>query len=1021
MKVRILFLLLTLVAPFYAMAQKYAVSGKVANAKTNSPVEFATAALLRSDSTVVGGVMTDAKGDFRIVARESGSYILRVSFMGFKSAFQNVQLTAQRPEINVGLVKITADDQVLGTAVVKSTIAKVEQKEDTTVFNAAAYRVPEGSTLEALVKQLPGVEVEDDGSVTWNGKKVKELLVNGKDFFKGDKGVAMKNLPTELVSRIKAYDKQSDYAAMTGIDDGEEKTVLDIMTKRQFNESLVSNIDLGYGTEERYTGKAFVSFFTDRSRVSAYGSLNNVNDKGFGSYRGMNRNNGLTAHKDAGIDFTWENDKEKRQAGKLELGGSVNYSHTTTDKISTTASETFLSSGRNSSFSNSHNFNGSSATNVNANFNLQWNPDSLTQIGFRPSYNFSESKNDGSSLTATFNEDPFSIANMFSPLDSIFADNANEDLEAITVNKNKRLSLGDSKSNAFNGELNIVRRLSDNGRNISLRASGSYNESESNAFSISNITYFNGMAPQYLNQYSNTPSKNWNYNVRLGYVEPITKNLFAEVRYTFGHKYNDSDRSRYNLEQIINDPEQVWNDPANYPIIGTLPSADELLNAVRDLQNSQYATYKYTDHTANIGLRYNTEAIRFNVGVDLNPEKTKMEYERPGQNIDTVITRNVFNVSPQVRFRYRFSPTTNLEIKYNGSPSQPSMTDLLAVVDNSNPLNITMGNPGLKPSWRNSLSAFYRTFNPQLLQGIGGGINFNQTKNAVSNLLIYDEATGVRYTRPQNINGNWDTRAFFMYNNSMGPEKNITLTNFTNLGYNNSVGYVSSFNSGDRVAPTAFMADDIHSYDDIFANANVEKNTTRSFNVKENLRLGYRNEWYDVGLLGRVNYNHARSELQDNNNMDTWNFSYGANANFNFSWGMSFSTDISMNSRRGFSDASMNTNEVLWNAQLTQSFLKNKAATVSLQFYDILQQQSNVSRTVNAMMRSDSWTNSINSYFMVHFIYKLNIFGGKKGAKEEHMDRPYGRPGYGGKGGYPGRGGYGHGGGYHGGGHGGRF
>ena len=288
----------------------------------------------------------------------------------------------------------------------------------------------------------------------------------------------------------------------------------------------------------------------------------------------------------------------------------------------------------------------------------------------------------------------------------------------------------------------------------------------------------------------------------------------------------------------------------------------------------------------------------------------------------------------------------------------------------------------------------------------------------MSNLLIYDEATGVRYNRPENINGNWDTRAFFMFNTGMGAEKNFTMSNFTNLGYRNSVGYVSSFTSGNSGLPNPTLDNgNVHSYDDIFANANVEKNTTRDFSVRENLRFAYRNDWFDVGLLGRVNYNHARSELQEKSNMDTWNFSYGANANFNFDWGMSFSTDISMSSRRGYSDASMNNNELLWNAQLAQSFLKNNAATISLQFYDILQQQSNVSRTVNAIMRSDSSTNAINSYFMVHFIYKLNIFGGKKTKAEDerHPGRPgYGHPG-GGKGGYPG------GGGYRGGGHGGRF
>lgn len=985
-------------------AQQLTVGGRVINTKTQEPVEYATAALLNMDSTKLAGAVTDASGTFQLKVNKEGNYILKVSFLGMGSSCRNVSLSKRQPVLEVGTISLASDGQTLGEAIIKGTLARVEQKEDTTLFNAGAYRVPVGSTLEALVKQLPGVEVADDGSITMNGKKVKELLVNGKDFFKGDTEVAMKNLPVDMVSKIQAYDKQSDYAKMTGVDDGEETPVLDIMTKRELKESLVSNLDLGYGTEDRYNGKFFITRSTDLSRVTAYGSMNNTNDNGYGGHRGWGGRSGLVTYKRAGIDFSWENGRKKEQGGKLELGGSVNYFYTGTDKVTTTSSETFLSSGSNSSFSNSFNRSNASSQQLNARFKLEWDPDSMTSITFRPNYSHSSSKNRGNSLTATFNEDPYSLENMFNPLDSIFSDEASEDLEAITVNRNRHESLGDSKSNSFGAELNIVRKLNSRGRNVSFKASGDYGESENNAFSISNIQYYNGDAPKYLNQYSTTPSKNWNYSLRGGYVEPLSKHLFAEFRYTYSNRYTDSDRSRYNLDQILDDPKYTWNDPANPPQIGTLPSADELLNAARDLYNSQYATYKYIDHTANVGLRYNDKTIRFNVGVDLNPERTKMEYERPGQSIDTLVKRDVFNVSPQVRFRYRFSKTSNLDIRYRGSSTQPSMTDLLAVVDNSNPLNISMGNPGLKPGWTNNLRVFYHGYNPELQQGIGGGMMFSQMKNAVSNLMVYDEATGVRYTRPENINGNWNARVMFMFNTGMGKEKNFTISNFSSVSYKNDVGYVSSFNSGAERQTLERMTTFGHSYDDyngIFDHANVEKSKTRSWVAYEHLRLGYRNEWYDVGLIGKLNYDHSRSALQERNNMDSWTYSYGANANLNFNWGMSLSTDIAMSSRRGFSESSMNTNELLWNAQISQSFLKNRAATISLQFYDILKEQSNVTRTVNAMMRSDSWDNAINSYCMLHFVYRLNFFGGQKGGPkggDQYKRGPHGygphRPGY---------------------------
>lgn len=968
-------------------AQTKLITGTVANERNGEAIEFATVRLMR-DTTMLTGVNTDEKGRFTLRTSQQGKLTLRVSCVSYKPTNLIVQLSETTPDtLNVGKLLLKSTDIALGSAVVTATASKVEQKEDTTVFNAAAYRVPVGSTLEALVKQLPGVEVADDGTIKWNGKTVTEFLINGKDFFKGDTKTAMKNLPTDLVSRIKAYDKKSDYTEMTGIDDGEETTVLDIATKRELNESWISNVDLGYGTHDRYTGRVFASRFTDRSRITAFGSANNTGDRGFGSPRGWGGGGGLVSSKAAGLDFSWENGKKKREGGRLELGGNVWYSHSSTDLVSTSSSETFLTGGNTrSSFSNSYNKSRSSSTNVSANLRLSWNPDSMTTIMFRPRFTHSDSHNNGRSRTGTFDDDPYAIEGMVDPLDSIFAETLNSYVEDIAVNRNERTTLGESRSNGVSGNLMVMRRFGSLGRNLSFRASAGYTDSRSTSFTISDITYFqntNGKASDYINQYSNNPSTNWNYSLRLSYAEPFAKNWFAEVRYEYAYRYTDSDRSLYNLDEV--DAQYgTWGDQYNYPPIGTIPTEADVLAAVRDERNSQYATYRYQDHKANIGVRYNTELIRFNAGLDFNPQRTEMEYLRPDQ-IDTVVVRDVFKVSPQVRLRFRFSKTSQLDLRYRGSSSQPSMTNLLAVVDDSDPLSVSMGNPGLEPSWTNSFRARYNGYNPDRQQGIGGGLEFSQTSNSISNMMVYDEATGVRYTRPENIDGNWNTRGHFMFNTGLGYDKLFTISTFTNLGYDNSVGYVSVFDRGGknvnlRRLPSVFRAS-ATDYDAIFAAADVQKSTTRTFTLGENLNAAYRGSWFDVGVFGSLNYQHARSKLQENANMDTWNFSYGANANFNFAWNMSISTDIRMSSRRGYSEASMNTNELLWNAQISQSFLKNNAATISLQFYDILHKQSNVSRTINAQMRRDSWNNAINSYIMLHFIYKLNIFpGGKSGS-----------------------------------------
>lgn len=1001
MKRILLFLTALLAATTGLHAQQHLLRGNVVNEKTGEAIMYATVRLMEHDTVLVAGATTDAKGHFSIKADHGGRFNLRVSYVSFGTKNVLLELPAERSDtLELGRIALSSTEVELGAAVVKAAAARVEQKEDTTVFNAAAYRTPEGSTIEALIQQLPGVEVEEDGTIKWNGKTVTEFLINGKDFFKGDTKVAMKNLPTELISKIKAYDKQSEYTEQTGIDDGEETTVLDLTTKRALNSSWITNADVAYGTEDRYSGRVFISRFTDQSHVTAFGSINNTNDMGFGGPRGWGGGNGLTATKNAGLDFNWENGKEKREAGQLEVGGGVRYNHTSTDALSTTASETFLSGGSSSSFGNNRSRSLGSSTSVNADLRLRWNPDSMTRITFRPSYSYSRNRSESSNWAATFNSDPYEIDGMQSPVDSIFADMMGSSLTfedilasplgAIAVNRNRRQSLSESSSHDVSGSLMVVRRLRKQGRNISLRASGGWTDTENESFSISNIRYFQNSATEgnsYLNQYTLNPSNNWNYSLRLSYTEPIAKNWYAEGRYQYSYRFSDSDRSLYNLDEI--EPAEglpAWWDENGYPALGTVPTQQDILDAVRDLDNSQYATYKYSNHSVFGGVRYITEKIRFNAGLDFQPQRTRMQYNRPSQ-IDTVITRKVFNFSPQIRFRYRFSKTNQLDIRYRGSSSQPSMTNLLDVVDDSDPLNISMGNPGLKPSWTNSLRAFYRGYDADKQRGMAGGVDFSQTSNSISTLMVYDETSGTRYTRPENINGNWNANGHFMFNTAMGPEQLFNITTFTNLGYDNSVGYVRTYSSSQASAANRLQTlATSGEYDELFTAAPASKNTTRTLNVRENLRLSYRASWFDVGVFGRVSYQHSRNELQTNANMDTWNFSYGANANFNFSWGMALSTDLSMSSRRGYADASMNTNEFVWNAQISQSFLKGNAATISLQFYDILHQQSNVSRVINAQMRSDSWNNAINSYCMVHFIYRLNIFNGKRSSQTEERN-----------------------------------
>ena len=947
-------------------AQKVTVSGTVMAEDTNEPAFSASVVLLRPDSTLVTGASSNLDGKFSIPGVKPGKYIFRITSVGFKPYYKDLQLTASKPRMAMGTIKLQTNAAVLSAVEVTARQAQVEMKADTFVYNAGAYRVPEGSVLEELVKKLPGAEVSDDGTITINGKEVKKIMIDGKEFFDTDTKMAMKNLPTNMIEKIKSYERQSDYTRMTGIDDGEEETVLDLSVKKEMKQGWIANVDGGYGTEKRYTGRFMVNRFTDKLRLTAMGAANNVNDRGFsgGFHGGWGGNGGLVATKTAGLDFNWENGKKEREAGRLRVAGNVRYYYRGTDQLTNTNSETFLSAGASSSFSNSSSRSRSGNTNVNSNFRLEWSPDTMTRIMFRPNFSYSENYSNSWSSNVTFNEDPyaFGMANPLAQYEAYVKD-------SIVVNDNNRRSHSDGQSYSVDGMLMVNRRLNSKGRNLTLRLRGGYSDSDNKSFSVSDVNYFLQRKPggnyekTYTHQYNVNPSKNYNGSADLSYSEPLFTGAHLQFSYRYQYRYSDSDRSMYSLDSLVSKgvitEEQLQNLPLEY-----IPGVD-WLELARNYRNSQYATYKEHNQDATVMFRYRLGKIRFNAGVSVQPQKTYMDYTKGG--LDTTVVRKVLNWSPRIDFRYKFSDTGQLRFRYNGRSSQPSMTNLLDVTDDSDPLYISRGNPGLKPSWTNSMNLFYNNYLPDLQRGWMVHANMNMTRNGISTATLYDEDSGRRTTMPMNIDGNWNAWTGVMFNTALGEKKYFNFFTFTSFRYAHDVGYISSDSNlgGADVTP-----EQIERF--------CQKSTTKSSNVGERLNFNFRNDIFEVGVNGSINYQHARNELQENANLDTYNFSYGGNVQVNMPWNMSLATNIGQSSRRGYEDKSMNTDELIWNAQLSQSFLKGNAATVSVQWYDILRERSNISRTLSAVSRTDTWSNSINSYVMVHFIYKLNLMGNRE-------------------------------------------
>ena len=973
MKRSILSMLLMLVA-IASLAQERLISGKITDRDTKDPVEQVTIQLLKTDSTYVSGAISNERGLFHVNAPANGKYLLKITSVGYKPTVKRIQISEDK-NLAMGNVVIGADAIMLKGAVVTAMAQKVSLKEDTFVYNSAAYRTPEGSVVEELVKRLPGAEVSDDGTIKINGKEVKKILVDGKEFMTGDTKTALKNLPTSIIDKIKAYDEKSDLSKVTGIDDGEEQTVLDFGVKKGMNKGVISNIDLGVGNKNRYNMRGMGGYFANNNRFMLFANANNTSDRGFGGGPGRGfwgGANGLNASKMIAANYNYE------LKDKFKFNTSLRWNHSDGDIWSRRSSENFM--GSSSSFSNSLSQSFSRSNSWNGNIRLEWMPDSMTNILFRPSISWSSSDGLSGSQSASYNKDPYTITAK-DPL----SEEGIEEMEKAEAMVNSQLTNGItySDNNNINGMLQINRKLGNKGRNITFRVDAKYTDKDSKSISLNNAKLYlvqtaEGKDSTYqTNRYNLTPSKNYSYAGQLTYSEPLWKATFLQFSYKFTYSYSKSDRSTYDFSKYAMSGDHEYRGWDSYlnPFAGHL-------NDYRDDDLSRFSEYRNYNHDIQVMMRFIRQKYNLNFGVMVQPQQSKYIQDYQGVHVDTV--RNVVNVSPTLDFRYRFSKMSNLRINYRGTTSQPSISQLLDITDNSDPLNISMGNPGLKPSFTQNFRLFYNNFVQNHNKGIMTFVNFSTTNNSISNKVTYDEKTGGRITRPENINGNWNAMGAFMFNCSLDSAGIWNINTGAHANYNNYVSYLSLDKKSDS-----------------------QKNTTRSITWRQNLSFSYRNDWAEFSLDGTLTYNKAKNKLQPTSNLETWQFSYGPSMTLTAPWGTSLNSSLSINSRRGYNDSSMNTDEFVWNAQLSQGFLKGKPLTIMLQFYDLLRQQSTFSRAISATSRTDTEYNAINSYAMLHVVYRLNLFGGKQARQggSGGPGGPDGRPNFHGRpfgGGHPG-------------------
>lgn len=989
-------LAITLLFALSAVAQKDALSGRVIDKESGQPLDKSTLQLYRisnKDTTFVGGMLSDAQGHFVFRSVKSGNYLLKTSFLGYQEQRVKIVKTSGH-EATLGDVKMETNSVMIKEAVVTAVIPKMVIKDDTVVYNADAFRVPEGSVIEALVEALPGAKIDDDGGISINGKSVKKFKLDGRDFMTGNNSAVMKNLPSYVVDKVKAYDEKSDLSRMTGIDDGNDDFVLEFVTKKRARNGLQMNPDVGYGTEDRYGIRLTAMKPFGAMRYTFMGNANNVNDRNFSGRggRGRGNSNGQRETKTAALDISYENNKN------LKLSGRVTWNNAMADNWNRTGSENFVNT-KGGAFSNSVSQSYSRNNSWTGNMNLQWTIDSLTTLSFRPNFNYSTNDGRSFSNSASFNADPFDYVD--DPLSDEGLQYMNANDLIVNSRNNKLLNYG--SNNNISSQLQLYRRFGTRGRNVAISSNINYRDGKNQNANLSAVKLyktqdrFGNDSTYQTNRYTMSTSDNISYSIGATYTEPLylfpvkpvepdsvrgpfsrnrrnnrrigLQGIFLQLNYRYNYSHQKNDPSTYDFPDFTDEAfRQVLQDYREWTaMFGFLPNPYEDYLSTRLSRYSERTEY---GHNIDLQMRVVREKYNMNVGVSIQPQRSHYIQQYLGQPVDTI--RTVTNISPTLNLRFRPNQYANLQVTYRGTTQQPSITQLLNIYDDTNPLNITMGNPGLKPSFTNNLSTNYQMQRPPTLVedslgfmvpkaqchwSFSANANFSRTSNAVGNIVTYDETTGGRITRPDNINGNWNTRAGVSFNISLDTLSRWDVSGGVDGNYNHQVNYVN-----------------------LNRTAEPDRNVTHTYRLSPSLSLSYHNSWLNVSLNSNTTYSRTENRLQASRNLSTWNFSYGGNTKITFPWGSNLSTDIHILSKRGYSDRTLNTNEMIWNAQLSHGFLRGKKLIVMLQWYDILCQQTNFTRNVTANGWTDREVNAITSYAMLHVSYRLDLFGGKKGG-----------------------------------------
>lgn len=918
-----------------AAAQKTSgtVKGFLQEEPAKIPLGEATVSVLESaDSSLISFSLTSNSGFFEIKNLDAGAYYLLVSFQGLETIKKSFLITTDKPVADLGIVSMSKSYKTLQEVVVTDE-APIKVKGDTIAYNAASFKTKPNATVEDLLKKLPGVQVEKDGTVKAQGENVQKIYVDGKEFFGNDPKLATKNLSADMIEGVEVYDDMSEQARFNKIDDGSRSKALNLKLKKDKKKGVFGKANAGFGTDSRYDAGLSANFFKGTTQVSVIAKANNTNNIGFtisdmmgmfgsGGFGGFGGSGnmggggmmmmrggggglgnfgvspaptGITKTGSAGINYrdVW--------GKKIDVTSSYFYNHAGAEnrrnafrqafRTDTTQENTQLTASENRN--NNHRFN----------MNLKYEMDSLNSIIYSPNISVQNSE--------TFSDDTLS---------------AFQRSKGAYLKLNEGRTFNDNTGTGVNWNNNLIwrRKLSKVGRTLSVSLSNTFSRTERDGHTRGTQRYYTPSGALFkdsvFNQQYGQDNKTDNYGISLSYTEPLARDKILEVNYGYNNNANESDRKTF-----------AYN-------AGSGKYDDIMQRLTNHFRNTSVL------HRAGSNLRITKKKYNYQVGFSVQRS------ELQSNNLSTKISieQSYLNLFPTASFTYNFARSKNLRFNYRGRTNQPTATQLQPVRDVSNPPYFTEGNPNLRQEFVNNFTLGYNFFDMVKFRNLFAFVNFSNTSNKIVNNTVQIDRFGNQLTRPVNVDGAYNVAGTF---NIGFPVKKMKGGNFntnTRVSYNRDVNFVNS-----------------------------EKNFIKNLTLGEDLRLSYNyKEKLDLGVTAGITYNAAHYSVQQARNEDYYTHIYSADATYTLPKNFILSTDVDYTANTGRADG-FNQHFTMWNASFAKQVFKNKRGEIKASVYDILKQNQSITRNTRDNYIEDVQNNVLQRFFSLSFTYNLNRMGGR--------------------------------------------